>query len=135
MAVSESNQTTADGAQNLSDRIEDYLLGVPEENKTPDRDDAAREILQWQARGEWPLTGPEMSERGEFSPQHYRNTIAWYSLEDNGFHTQDDVEHDEDGSGSHVRGSGLSIDVPEDLDGKGEVQAYVRGWLDNLDRE
>lgn len=110
----------------LSERIEERIARVPQEARTPDRDEAAREILRWQAEGEWPLTGPEMAERSEYSPQHFRNVLSWFSLEEDGFHD----EAGESTRENHVQRGGVTIEIPEDADVESYARGYVAGYLD-----
>ena len=102
---------------------EGIIESVPEDRRTPDRDQAAREILSWQERGEWPLSGPEMAERGEYSPQHYRNTVSLYQLND-----KNCVGSSEDTN--HVERGGVVIEIPGDADVESYARGYVAGYLD-----
>lgn len=57
--------SVTDQPNTQTDRIEERIKEVPGDRRTPDRDQAAREILEWQQGGEWPLSGREMAERGD----------------------------------------------------------------------
>lgn len=117
----------SDTGRSLKQRIEDRIERVDKGVRTPERDDAAREILRWQAEGEWPLNGPEMAERGEFSPQHYRNTIQWFSLDEDGFHNNDN-DNNEGGGREDVETANRAFDftIPEDV---GDVRSYASGYI------
>lgn len=121
--------TTTSGPEDSTTQeptLDDVFASVDNDDRTVDKDKAAREILNWYHRNEYPMPATEMEERGEYSAQHYRNVKKDYfndgeKLEDatprsemqssNGNVT---VEHDQ-----------VTVEIPEDVD----LESYVRGWL------
>lgn len=92
---------------------------VPEENRTPDKDEAARWIEQL-----WPTTMTEIAEQSGYSRQHIKNTLVDY------------FEIDEDSGGQDIPHTPDQGDL--DLDSpvvKALLIGYRLGWRDRGDEE
>lgn len=122
---------------------------IPEEHRTPDRDEAAEYIEDM-----WPATLGEISDESGYSISHVHNTLDKY------FDRVTNDENDENGSGNgdgnHSNDVGArsmpglkekqvqqpveevqerrhEVDVPDAyLDSPAKLQAYLHGWGDGF---
>lgn len=97
-------------SQALPEKVDiERKTNIPEENRTPDRDKAAKVIDDM-----WPAKVQDIAEEAGYSPQHIRNTLELY------YNT---VEKD---SGE------ITITIPSDVENPHD---YLKGLTDAMEAQ
>lgn len=113
------------------------ITNVDESDRTPDRDKAANQILEWLEAGR-EFNAEALAETFEYSPQHYRNTVDRYfeEVDDPGVGVKElasDYQSESETTNREAVGDGgFTITVP---DGVESVSSYLRGYVDALDTQ
>jgi len=96
---------------------------VPDEHRTPARDEVADRIGEIVAAGDWPVSMVELAERTGYSRSHVTTTLEKYF----------EAVSDRDRRVEYSPGLDVHLELPDDLS-DAETEAYVRGWVQGWHR-
>lgn len=97
----------------LQERQLERKANIPEEDRTPDRDNAAEVIDEM-----WPAALSEIADEAGYSRQHIRNVISLYYVT---------VENEPDEHSQTPK----SITIPDDVENQ---EDYLLGWIHSKKR-